>query len=252
MAADKVIILTGASRGIGLATAHYLLKQSCRVVTVARSRQPMDNLSKQYPGQVEVLAGDLSDLSLGQKAADLAKSKWNRLDGVIVNHGILDPVKRVANVEAEEWRNLFDVNVFSAIALVKASLPALRESKGNIILCSSGAAAGAYSTWGAYGASKAVLNHLAMTLAVEEPDVTTLSIRPGVVDTDMQVSIRETHNTSMDAKDAAKFKELKETGGLLKPEQPGHVMAKLALDAPKDLNGKFLSWNDEKLAAFQE
>lgn len=104
--------------GIGLAIAHYLLEQSCRVVTVARSRQPMDNLSKQYPGQVEVLAGDLSDLSLGQKAADLAKSKWNRLDGVIVNHGILDPVKRVANVEAEEWRNLFDVNVFSAIALV--------------------------------------------------------------------------------------------------------------------------------------
>ncbi|KAG9562385.1 hypothetical protein KCU77_g4629, partial [Aureobasidium melanogenum] len=53
-------------------------------------------------------------------------------------------------------------------------------------------------------------------------------------------------------RDAAKFKELKETGSLLKPEQPGHVMAKLALDAPKDLNGKFLSWNDEKLAAFQE
>ena len=104
--------------GIGLAIAHYLLKQSCRVVTVARSREPMDNLSKQYPGQVEVLAGDLSDLSLGQKAADLAKSKWQRLDSIIVNHGILDPVKRVANVEAEEWRELFDVNVFSAVALV--------------------------------------------------------------------------------------------------------------------------------------
>ncbi|KAG9527151.1 NAD(P)-binding protein, partial [Aureobasidium melanogenum] len=252
MAASKVVILTGASRGIGLAIAHYLLKQKCRVVTVARSREPMDNLSKQYPGQVEVLAGDLSDLSLGQKAADLAKSKWQRLDSIIVNHGILDPVKRVANVEAEEWRQLFDVNVFSAIALVKASLPALRESKGSIILCSSGAATGNYATWGAYGASKAVLNHLAQTLAVEEPDVTTLSIRPGVVDTDMQVSIRNVHNTHMDVKDAAKFKELKETGGLLKPEQPGHVMAKLALDAPKDLNGKFLSWNDEKLAAFQE
>ncbi|KAG9584766.1 NAD(P)-binding protein, partial [Aureobasidium melanogenum] len=252
MAANKVVILTGASRGIGLAIAHYLLKQSCRVVTVARSREPMDKLSKQYPGQVEVLAGDLSDLSLGQKAADLAKSKWQRLDSIIVNHGILDPVKRVANVEAEEWRQLFDVNVFSAIALVKASLPALRESKGSIILCSSGAATGNYATWGAYGASKAVLNHLAQTLAVEEPEVTTLSIRPGVVDTDMQISIRNVHNTNMDAKDAAKFKELKETGGLLKPEQPGHVMAKLALDAPKDLNGKFLSWNDEKLAAFQE
>lgn len=87
-------------------------------MTVARSREALENLSKQYPGQVEVLAGDLADLSLGQKAADLAKSKWQRLDGVIINHGILDPVKRVANVEAEEWRQLFDVNVFSAVALV--------------------------------------------------------------------------------------------------------------------------------------
>jgi NADP-dependent 3-hydroxy acid dehydrogenase YdfG len=113
MAANKVVILTGASRG----KAEQNM-ESCRVVTVARSREPMDKLSKQYPGQVEVLAGDLSDLSLGQKAADLAKSKWQRLDSIIVNHGILDPVKRVANVEAEEWRQLFDVNVFSAIALV--------------------------------------------------------------------------------------------------------------------------------------
>jgi NADP-dependent 3-hydroxy acid dehydrogenase YdfG len=104
--------------GIGLAIAHYLLKQKCRVVTVARSKEPMQALSRQYPGQVEVLAGDVSDLSLGKKAADLAQSKWQRLDGVIVNHGILDPVKRIANVEAEEWRQLFDVNVFSAVALV--------------------------------------------------------------------------------------------------------------------------------------
>jgi NAD(P)-dependent dehydrogenase (short-subunit alcohol dehydrogenase family) len=78
----------------------------------------MQALSRRYPGQVEVLAGDVSDLSLGKKAAELAQSKWQRLDGVIVNHGILDPVKRIANVEAEEWRQLFDVNVFSAVALV--------------------------------------------------------------------------------------------------------------------------------------
>ena len=131
-------------------------------------------------------------------------------------------------------------------------MPALRDSRGSIILCSSGAATGNYATWGAYGASKAVLNHLAGTLAVEEPNVTTISVRPGVVDTDMQISIRDVHRNSMDAKDAAKFRELKETGGLLRPDQPGHVMAKLALDAPKELNGKFLSWNDDKLAAFQE
>lgn len=81
-----------------------------------------------------------------------------------------------------------------------------------------------------------------MTLANEEPAVTTLSIRPGVVDTDMQKDIREVHHSSMDAKDAAKFAELKQTGGLLRPEQPGNVMARLVLDAPKELNGSFLRY----------
>lgn len=135
---------------------------------------------------------------------------------------------------------------------IKSCLPQLRASQGRIVLCSSGAATGNYATWGAYGASKAALNHLAATLAVEEKDVTTISIRPGVVDTDMQVSIRNTHSGNMDEKDAAKFKELKETGGLLRPDQPGNVMAKLAVDAPKELSGKFLSWNDATLSAFQD
>ena len=78
-----------------------------------------------------------------------------------------------------------------------------------------------------------------MTLAVEEPDVTTVSVRPGVVDTDMQVEVRG-HNSVMDAKDAQKFKSLHEDGKLLKPEQPGTVMARLAVQAEKGLSGKFL------------
>lgn len=97
-----------------------------------------------------------------------------------------------------------------------------------------------------------MLNHLALTLSVEEPDVTTVSVRPGVVDTEMQREIRELHNKAMSEKDAAKFASLKTDGGLLKPEQPGHVIAKLAVAAEKGLNGKFLNWNDEALAKFQE
>lgn len=125
-------------------------------------------------------------------------------------------------------------------AKIQAAIPSLRESKGTIILTSSGAAVSAYSTWGAYGAAKAVFNHLALTLAVEEPDVTTVSLRPGTVDTEMQQDIREKHSTSMDEKDAKKFASLKSEGKLLKPEQPGHVIAKLSVDAKKELSGKFL------------
>lgn len=84
------------------------------------------------------------------------------------------------------------------------------------------------------------MNHLALTLGVEEPDVVTISVRPGVVDTDMQQDIRKKHSASMQEKDVARFHQLHEEGSLLKPEQPGHVIAKLALDGPKELSGKFL------------
>jgi len=100
-----------------------------------------------------------------------------------------------------------------------------------------------------------VLNHLALTLSVEEPDVTTISIRPGVVDTEMQREIREVHHERMSDKDRTKFVGLKENGGLLRPEQPGHVIAKLAVAEGKHvkgLSGKFLSWNDESLSMYQE
>lgn len=171
------------------------------MIVVARSKEPLQRLEKEYPEQVKPLAGDLADFSLGKKAVDLAKNTWDRLDGLIVNHGVLNPIKRITDVDAEDWRRCFDINVFSAVALIKEALPALRRTQGKIVLVSSGAAVGAYATWGAYGASKAVLNHLALTLAVEEPEVTTLSIRPRTVDTEMQRELREIHHTTMDKND---------------------------------------------------
>lgn len=100
MSNSKVIILTGASRGLGLAIAHYLLKRQHRLVVVARSEEPLRQLEKQYSNQVAVLAGDFADLSLGPKAIDLAKEQWKRLDGLIVNHGVLDPVTRIVSEAA--------------------------------------------------------------------------------------------------------------------------------------------------------
>lgn len=80
----------------------------------------MDQLHYQYGSErVEVLAGDLgADFSLAKKAVELAVGRWGRLDALIVNHGGLDPVKRVADSSPEEWRRAFDGNVFSAVGLV--------------------------------------------------------------------------------------------------------------------------------------
>lgn len=120
---------------------------------------------------------------------------------------------------------------------VQAALPELRKSKGRIILTSSGASVNTYTTWGAYGASKAALNHLALTLTVEEPNITSVAIRPGVVDTDMQTKVRS-HAEVMDEKDVEKFKGLHEQGKLLRPDQPGNVIARLAVVAGRELSGK--------------
>lgn len=179
---------------------------------------------------------------VADQAVALALSTFSRIDGLLLNHGTLDPVTSVASASAAAWRASFDTNFFSIVAFVTAALPALRATQGRIVFTSSGAAAGAYASWGAYGAAKAAMNHLAMTLAVEEPDVTSVSVRPGVVDTQMQQAIREVHAEAMDGEDAKKFKSLHEEGGLLRPEQPGHVMAQMVLNAPRELSGKFLRY----------
>lgn len=124
---------------------------------------------------------------------------------------------------------------------VKAAIPALRKAQGKIILTSSGAAVSGYNGWALYGATKAAMNHLALSLGEEQRDITTVSIRPGMVDTEMQRELREDHATTLEPHMHAKFTTEHKSGKLLKPEQPGHVIAKLVLEAPSSISGKFLS-----------
>lgn len=111
--------------GIGLAIAHYLLGKNTRLVVTARTKEALEKLKHDYPDQIEVLVGDASDFSLGEKATQAALTRWGQINGLVVNHGVLDPVKRVSEADAKEWRDAFDVNFFSAVALVHMS-PGLR------------------------------------------------------------------------------------------------------------------------------
>jgi NAD(P)-dependent dehydrogenase (short-subunit alcohol dehydrogenase family) len=123
---------------------------------------------------------------------------------------------------------------------LEAFLPALRKTAGRIVITSSGAAVHSYSGWGPYCASKAALRSIGETLGLEERTITTVSVRPGVVDTEMQRELREQHLSVLDEVDQMKFGSLKKDGKLLRPEQPGNVIARLSVEASKDLSGKLL------------
>lgn len=107
---------------------------------------------------------------------------------------------------------------------------------------SSGAATKQYAGWSSYGSSKAAYNSISGHIAIEEPDITSVAIAPGRVDTEMQGVIRSGGKESMNKAQYDSFVDAKEKGILLKPEQPGHVMARFVADPLKELSGKFFSY----------
>ena len=226
---------------MGLAISQEILRD-CQnnVIVVARDKVALQKLQDKFPTQVRILAGDLVDFSFAERAVNLAIDEFGRLDGLILNHGSLKPVVSIEKSDPVEWQRLFDVNFFSVVAFVKHAIPSLRKTNGSVIFTSSGASSGKMATWGAYGTSKAAVNGLAMTLAVEESEITSIAVRPGVVDTDMQLQLRQEHFGVMAKADVDRFSAMHQKGEMLSPGVPGRVMAKLVLDPPRELSGKYL------------
>lgn len=181
---SPVIIVTGASRGMGLAIAEYLLRDasSPRLFLVARTAAPLESLQSKYGAErVRFLAGDIGTAGFPTQVVNQCLSEFGKLDAVCANHGTLGSVSKIAEADIEGWRKTFEINTFSVVELVKAAIPELRKSKGRVVVVSSGAATFPYLAWGAYGGSKTVVNHLCLTLGAEEKDITAVAIRPGVV-----------------------------------------------------------------------
>ncbi|KAM0476394.1 hypothetical protein ACHAPX_006306 [Trichoderma viride] len=241
--ASKVFIVTGASKGLGAAIVQHLLAQSHKVVVTARSESPLQKLKEAHPTQVEYVAGDITSedaiFQIAERLTALAVNSFGKLDGVVINHGMLEP-KRFADESVEDTKRFYDVNLFSYIAMARASLKEVKKTKGCIVWISSGAALKAYQAWSTYGSAKAAVNSMAAHLAVEETDITSVSFGPGRVNTDMQAVIREKGKDTMAKAQHQTFVDDLEQGKLLRPEQPGNVIAEFVANPLHTLSGQYI------------
>ena len=186
-------IVTGASRGLGRALAVELARGGAKVVLVARESQELHDAVAEIRaagGSAHAVAADLGDKQAIHAIAGAAAALVGPIDLLVHNASTLGPTPLglLLDTECEEFERVFEVNVLGPFRLSKviAGGMALR-GRGTIVHISSDAAVSAYPRWGAYGVSKAALDHLGRSFAAElgELGVRTLIVDPGEMDTQM-------------------------------------------------------------------
>ncbi len=227
-----MVLLTGASRGIGAATARWLAGAGADLVMVARDRGALEVVARGVGGTCRVIVGDLADAGMTDAAVAAARQGFGRLDAVVNNAASVAPLQPLAAADADAWRRAFEVNVLAPLRLIGAALPPLRASAGRVINVVSELGVAPRGGLGAYGATKAALIQLTRVLAVEEPEVTALTYAPGPTDTDMMRTLRGGDGALSEAT-LERVRTLHREGALADPLDRGRTLAWLALAAPE-------------------
>ena len=181
---DGSFVVTGGGRGIGLATARALAAAGGRVCLVGRRAEPLAAAAADLGDGAWVAAADVSSAADVDRVAAAVRARWGRLDGLVNCAGIA-PMASLDATEPEVWDRAFAVNVRGPYLLCRALAPLLREGRSpSVVNVSSTLAEKPIPGMAAYNASKAALNQLTRSLALEwAPAVRVNAVMPGVVDT---------------------------------------------------------------------
>jgi NADP-dependent 3-hydroxy acid dehydrogenase YdfG len=174
----RTALITGASRGIGAAIADALAPT--HTLFLAGRSSPALQATAERLGATP-LPLDVTDADSIQAAA----ATVGELNVLVHNAGVSLP-GRVADSTVDQWRTTFDVNVFGAVAVTLALLPALRRADGQVVFINSGAGRTASENMASYSASKFALRTFADSLRLSEPALRVTTVYPGRTDTDMQ------------------------------------------------------------------
>ncbi|CAB4717858.1 MAG: glucose 1-dehydrogenase [Actinobacteria bacterium] len=192
----KVAIITGASRGIGLAIAQRFVAEGARIIITARKVEPLMKAAEQFPkGTVLAIAGKADDPVHRQEVLDRVAQEFGKLDILINNAGINPVYGQTIDVDLDAARKIIEVNVIGTLSWIQAAYHDERlgfSKSGNVVNISSSTGDMPLPGIGFYGVSKAAISHLTRTLAVElGPNLRVNAIAPAVIATDFSKALYE-------------------------------------------------------------
>jgi len=228
---DQVAIVTGASRGIGLAIAQRLVDEGAKVIITARGQEALDAAVEQLGDNARAVAGKAQDKEHQQAVVDLALSTWGRLDVLVNNTGINPVYGGLMDLDDDAARKIADVNLLATLSWTRAVWNAwMKDNGGAVVNLASIAGLRTAPGIAYYGVTKAGLIHLTEELAVElGPTVRVNAVAPAVVKTDFAKALYEGREESV-----VKPYPLKRLGA---PEDIAGPVAFLASDDSAYING---------------
>jgi NAD(P)-dependent dehydrogenase (short-subunit alcohol dehydrogenase family) len=190
----KIALVTGASRGIGSATAEALAAAGAHVIATARTvggLEELDDRIKAKGGTATLVPLDITDYEGIDRLGGAIYERFGKLDILVGNAGVLGPLSPLGHIDPKQWDNVIAVNVTANWRLIRSMDPLLRQSEaGRAIFVSSGAAANVRAFWGPYSVTKAALDTLVRSYAEETKNTPVRAnlINPGATRTKMRAT----------------------------------------------------------------
>jgi NAD(P)-dependent dehydrogenase (short-subunit alcohol dehydrogenase family) len=245
----QVVLVTGASRGLGRAFALGLAAAGASVAVVARSGDALAETARQIHedgGHALALTLDVTDEAAVTHAVSAVESALGPVNLLVNNAGVMAPVGFDWEVDAARWWRTMEVNVLGAFLCSRAVLPRMLERHaGRIINLSSTAAFKRYPYYSAYGASKAALTHLtgSMADAVKSHDVQVFAFSPGLVRTDLTEALADSADLRRFQGDG--FRRALDEGRHTPPGRAVEALLFLAAGQGDALSGRFIDVSED-------